>query len=381
MQQEGKRNGVMSGGATGLDKNDADTVAGTVRELKEIIKDVEADIPFGAILRAYATPLESLVKQAGQRRDVNVLARLHGVISMLEAEGNTAEHKLFLVEQATEVEQMVLAWTSPPKSTAPGIISVQETKAQIDISPSHSYHCEELLRTLPAIDDRIVNILQERNLLNVERLLNTDALELARVTGISTNTAFEIKNLLRNDAEQRAHQDVARRVAELKTINEQLSAECDGLIAANNTLLSNNRNLKGQYPVISAQYDLEVKNFKELQSRVVSARIESNRLSTEINFLRDEHRKLLDLVEEKHLLLDDLFRRFNSIRASFEFVSGETGFAEDIVMNVEGLLNKALLQKKSLNDKIASSEESMEKLFSEFNSIVKKGKMEFYCNV
>jgi hypothetical protein len=51
------------------------------------------------------------------------------------------------------------------------------------------------------------------------------------------------------------------------------------------------------------------------------------------------------------------------------------------MVNVEGLLNKALLQKKSLNDKIASSEESMEKLFSEFNSIVKKGKMEFYRNI
>jgi chromosome segregation ATPase len=226
-----------------------------------------------------------------------------------------------------------------------------------------------------------VKVLQERGLLDAERLLNTDALELARITGISTNTAFEIKNLLRSDAEQRASQDVARRVAELREINGQLGAECDRLIAANNTLLANNRNLKSQYPVVSEQYGLEMKNFKELQSRVVSARIESNRLSTEINFLREEHLKLLDLVEEKHLLLDDLFRRFNSIRSSFEFVNGETGFAEDMVMNVEGLLNKALMQKRSLNDKIASSEESMEKLFSEFNSIVKKGKMEFYRNI
>jgi hypothetical protein len=87
------------------------------------------------------------------------------------------------------------------------------------------------------------------------------------------------------------------------------------------------------------------------------------------------------MVEEKHLLLDDLFRRFNSIRSSFEFVSGETGFAEDIIVNVEGLMNKALMQKKSLKDKIASSEESMEKLFSEFNEIVRKGKMEFYRNI
>jgi chromosome segregation ATPase len=170
-------------------------------------------------------------------------------------------------------------------------------------------------------------------------------------------------------------------VAELHTINEQLSAECDRVAAANNTLLMNNKELKNQYPVVSEQHDQEVKNFKALQSRAVSARIESNRLSTEINFLKEEHQKLLDLVEEKHLLLDDLFRRFTTIRSSFEFVSGETGFAQDIMTNVEGLLNKALKQKKALNDRIASAEVSMEKLFSEFNEIIRKGKTEFYRNL
>ena len=51
------------------------------------------------------------------------------------------------------------------------------------------------------------------------------------------------------------------------------------------------------------------------------------------------------------------------------------------MMFVEGLLDKALIQKKSLNEKITSSEESMEKLFSEFNEIVKKGKTAFYRNI
>ena len=212
-------------------------------------------------------------------------------------------------------------------------------------------------------------------------MLNTDALDLARITGITTNAAFELKDLLHRSIEERAKQDVARRVAELHMINEQLSAECDRVAAANNTLLMNNKDLKNQYPVVSEEYDREVKNFKALQSRAVSARIESNRLSTEINFLKEEHQKLLDLVEEKHLLLDDLFRRFTSIRSSFEFVSGETGFAQDIMTNVEGLLNRALKQKKALNDRIASAEESMEKLFSEFNEIVRRGKTEFYRNL
>ena len=385
MQVDGKMDGVAPDVVADQKASEADTVAAGKQTLYEIIKDVEADLPLSAVRQAYAAPLDSLVKLAGRDRDVNMLARLHGVISILKTEDHTAEHRGFLIEQISQVEKMLQGRTAVSKTAAKGIITGQETAPPIDIHLSQTGYFEELLRTLPAIDDREVKILQERGLLDAERLLNTDALELAKITGISTNTAFEIKNLLRSDAEQRASQDVARRVAELRTINEELSAECERLIAANNTLLTNNKrgnkNLKDQYPVVSEQYDLEVKNFKALQGRVVSARIESNRLSTEINFLREEHQKLLDLVEEKHLLLDDLFRRFNSIRSSFEFVSGETGFAEDIVMNVEGLLNKALLQKRSLNDKIASSEESMEKLFSEFNSIVKKGKMEFYRNI
>jgi hypothetical protein len=322
-----------------------------------------------------------LVKLAGRNRDVNMLARLHAVVSILEMEDNTAEQRAILIGQVSQVEEMLQGRMAASKPAAEGIITGQETPASIDMPLSQPGYCEEILRTHPSIDDEVVKILKEQGLLDAERLLNTDASVLARITGISTNAAFEIKNALRRDAQQRASQDVARRVEELITINEQLGGEYDRVIAANNALLMNNKNLKSQYPVVSEEYDLEMKNSNALQSRVVSARIESNRLSTEINFLRDEHQKLLDMVEEKHLLLDDLFRRFNSIRSSFEFVSGETGFAEDVIVNVEGLMNKALIQKKSLKDKITSSEESMEKLFSEFNEIVKKGKMEFYRNI
>lgn len=380
MQTDGKRDGVAMGVSAGPKGQETETAA-SIRALCEIIKDVEADIPFKAIGQTYAAPLDSLVKLAGRHRDVNMLARLHSLISILETEDNTAEQKVLLSGQISQVEKMLRDRTAKAKPATKGIITEQETTAPIDIPPLQPSYCEELLRTLPAFDDREVMILRELGLLDAERLLNTDALELSRITGFPTDRSFEIKNLLRSDAEQRAKQDVARRVAELRGINKQLSAECDRLIAANNTLLSSNKNLKTQYPIVSEQYDIEVKNFKEIQSRVVSARIESNRLSTEINFLRDEHQKLLEMAEEKHVLLDDLFRRFNSIRSSFDFINGETGFAEDIMMNVEGLLNKALMQKKSLHDKIASSEESMEKLFSEFNAIVRKGKMEFYRNI
>jgi len=379
MQADGKRDGISTGVAAGLKGLEADAVEASTRTLQEIIREIEANTPFGAIRQAYAAPLDTLVKAAGQARDVNLLARLHAVISILEAEDSAPGQRDLLTAQVSQVEKMLQDRVSEAKPATKGIIASAPTPTPLP--PPQADFCEGILRSLPSIGDREIKILKEQGLLDAEKLLNTDAIELARMTGMAANTAFEVKELLRRIVEQRAKQDIERRVAELSTINEQLSAECDRITAANNTLLMNNKNLKNQYPVISEQYEQEARNFKDLQSRAVSARIESNRLSTEINFLREEHQKLLDLVEEKHLLLDDLFRRFNGIRCGFEFVSGETVFAKDIMTNVEGLLNKALTQKKLLNDKIASSEASIEKLFSEFNEIVRKGKMEFYRSI
>ena len=381
MQVGGKNDVAATGVEAGLKGQEVDTLAANIRILYEIIKDVEADTPVSAIRQTYEAPLNALVKLAGRDRDVNMLARLHAAISILETQDNTAEQKGLLIRQISQVEKMLQERVSKANPSLPDILAGQQMPAPVKITQAQVSDCENVLRSIVSIGDPEIKVLQEQGLLDADRLLNTDALELARIAGISTNAAFEIKGLLHRDAEQRASRDVTRRVAEMKMIDEQLSAECDRIIAANNTLLMNNKNLKSEYPVISEQYDLEMRNFKAMQSRVVSARIESNRISTEINFLRDEHQKLFNLVEEKHLLLDDLYRRFTSIRSSIEFVSGEAGFTEDMMMFVEGLLNKAFIQKKSLNDKIASSEESMEKLFSEFNEIVKRGKTEFYRNI
>jgi len=381
MRVDRKRDGVSVGVAAGMKGLEGDTVAASISTLYEIIKKVEADTPFSAIRQAYAAPLDRLVKVAGQNRDVNLLARLHAVLSILEAEDGPAGQKEILIAQVHQLVKTLQGRAGRSKPAAKGIIAGQQTPAAIDIHPSEIGFVEASLRSFPSIGDPEIKILKEQGLLDADRLMNTDALELVRIAGLTPNTAFEVKELLYRTVEQRARQDVARRVAELHGLNEQLSAECDRIAAANNTLLMNNKNLKNQYPAISEQYDQEASNSKALQGRVVSARIESNRLSTEIGFLKGEHQKLLDLVEEKHLLLDDLFRRFTAIRSSFEFVSGETGFAQDLMTSVEGLLNKALMQKKLLNERIASSEESMEKLLSEFNEIVRKGKTEFYRSI
>ena len=325
--------------------------------------------------------MDTLVKLAGQERDVNLLARYHAIISLLETEDGPTGKKDHLIAQVSQAHKMLQDRTHLSKPAPQGVIDGGQTTTRQKLTPPSDRFCEEVLRSFPSIGEQEIKLLKDQDLLEEQRLLNLDALELARMTGLTPQTAFEVKDLLRQSLEQRAKQDIARRVAELKRINEHLNADCDRIEAANHTLLMNNKNLKNQYPLISEQADLEAKKFKALQSQVVSARIETNRLSTEINFLKEEHQKLLDLVEEKHLVLDDLFRRFTGVRSSFEFVNGETGFAQDLMTNVEGMLNKALSQKKTLNRKIASCEESMEKLFSEFNEIVKKGKTDFYRNL
>jgi hypothetical protein len=204
MQKYGKRDGVATDVAAGLKGHEADTFAASIRTLYEIIKDAEADIPFSTIRQAYAAPLDSIVKLAGRDRDVNMLARLHAVVSILETEDNTAEQKGLLIGQVSQMENMLQGRTAASKPAAKGIISGQETPASIDMPPSQPGYCEEILRTLPSIDDGVVKILKEQGLLDAEKLLNTDALAMAKITGISTNAAFELKDLLRRDAEQRA---------------------------------------------------------------------------------------------------------------------------------------------------------------------------------
>jgi hypothetical protein len=381
MQGKGKKEEISLGIDSGLKGPDRGTVAAGVSLLNEIVKAVEADTPFSTVRQAYAASLDTLVERAGQERDVNLLARYHAIISLLETEDDTTGKKDHLIAQVNQANKMLQGRPRLSKPATPGIIAGGQTTTTQKPSPPLDRFCEEVLRSSPSVGEREIKILKDHGLLEEQRLLDLDALELARLTSLTPNTAFEVKDLLRLSLEQRTKQDIARRVAELQRINEHLNADCDRIVAANHTLLMNNKNLKNQYPLISEQADLEAKKYKALQSQVVSARIEANRLSTEINFIKEEHQKLLDLIEEKHLVLDDLFRRFTGIRSSFEFVNGETGFAQDLMTNVEGMLNKALSQKKTLNRKIASCEESMEKLFSEFNEIVKKGKTDFYRNL
>ena len=70
MQGDGKRDGVSKGLAVGLDGREVSVFAASISALAEIIKQVEANVPFSAIKQAYAAPLDRLVKLAGRNKDV-----------------------------------------------------------------------------------------------------------------------------------------------------------------------------------------------------------------------------------------------------------------------------------------------------------------------
>ena len=209
MQGDGKRDGVSKGLAVGLDGREVSVFAASISALAEIIKQVEANVPFSAIKQAYAAPLDRLVKLAGRNKDVNLLARLHAVMTILEAEEGAAREKDLLIAQVSQLKTMLQERPGRSQRAAKGIINGQQTPAPIDMLPSQVSFCEDLLRSFPSIGDQEIKIFKEQGLLDEDRLLTTDALELARNTGIATNTAFEIKDLLHRRVEQHARQDVA----------------------------------------------------------------------------------------------------------------------------------------------------------------------------
>ena len=102
------------------------------------LRRLKPDTPFSAIRQAYAAPLDTLVKLAGQDRDVNLLARLHAVLSILEAEDDAAGQKDMLIAQVYQVEKMLQDRASRSKPAAKGIIAGQQTPAPTDMPPSQA---------------------------------------------------------------------------------------------------------------------------------------------------------------------------------------------------------------------------------------------------
>jgi len=316
-----------------------------------------------------------LVKIAGGDRDVKLLARMYNVKTILDSADSTSEKKDLLVSEISRAEKMLQSKLNRIKATGKaGEPVLLQDKA---VSPDLTVF-ESTLMSFSFISDNEIQALKKYNLFDEDKFLDTDAAELARIMGINTNMAFEIKGLVHESIKERAIKDISNRVIEMQKINEQLRKEIEAVTYANNAMFENSKELKNRYDAITQKHEKEAESLRELQNRVAGVQVESNRLAIEIGFLKEERRKLLDLVDEKHELLGDLLKRFHSIRNNYEFVKGEADFSEDLIDYVENLLNRALEQRKSLTEMIISSEESLEKLFSEFGEIVNKGKMSFY---
>ena len=375
METDMKSQGVMADATSDAKKSEFDIVSDGIGRFYEITKKIEADAPLDDIKEDYAGILNMLVKIAGGDRDVKLLARMYNVRTILNSVESTSEKKDLLVSEISRAEKMLQSKLSRIKATGKAGESVfPHDKA---VSPGLPFF-ESSLKSFSFIGENEIQALKKHNLFDEDRFLDTDAAELARIMGINTNMAFEIKGLVHKSIKERAIKDISNRVIEMQRINEQLRKEIETVTYANNTMFENNKELKNRYAAITQKHEKEAESLRELQHRIAGAQVESNRLAIEIGFLKGERRKLLDLMEEKHELLGDLLKRFNAIRNNYEFIKGEAAFSEELIDYVENLLNRALEQRKSLTEMILSSDESLEKLFSEFSEIVNKGKRSFY---
>lgn len=381
MQTHEKGNGISAGVRASIKTSEADTISEGISCLYDVTKKIKAHAQLSDIRQEYAAPLDALVRLAGRGRDIKLLAQLHNVMSVLESEGSTAEQKDMLLAEISQVEKMLQQKLKGIAPAPKGILSDQTAARPSVAVPEDLSFLETTLRSFSAIGENEIRVLKKYKLLDEERFINTDATAIAGILGLNTNAAFEVKELVHRRIKERTMQDVTVRAVEMQRINEQLADEIERITEVNNTMFMNNKELKSNYAAISVQHDREAEGLKGLQGRAADSHIEFNRLAAEIEFLKNERKKLLDTVEAKHELLDNLLKRFTSIRAGYEFVSGEAGFAEDLVAHLESLLKKAFTQKKSLTSKIESSEESLERLFFEFSDIVRKGKMAFYENI
>ena len=375
METDMKSQGVIANSTSDAKKSDFDMVSDGIGRFYEIIKKIEADTSLDDIKEEYAGILNMLVKIAGGDRDVKLLARMYNVKTILDSADSTSEKKDLLVSEISRAEKMLQSKLNRIKATGKaGELVLLQDKA---VSPDLTVF-ESTLMSFSFISDNEIQALKKHNLFDEDKFLDTDAAELARIMGINTNMAFEIKGLVHESIKERAIKDISNRVIEMQKINEQLRKEIEAVTDTNNAMFENSKELKNRYDAITQKHEKEAESLRELQNRVAGVQVESNRLAIEIGFLKEERRKLLDLVDEKHELLGNLLKRFHSIRNNYEFVKGEADFSEDLIDYVENLLNRALEQRKSLTEMILSSEESLEKLFSECSEIVNKGKRSFY---
>ena len=375
METDVKSRGVMADTAIDAEESELVAVRDGIGRFYEIIKKIEADAPLADIREEYTGILNMLVKIAGGDRDVKLLARMYNVKTILDSAESTSDKKDLLVSEISRAEKMLQSKLN--RTGAAGKAGDPAVLKGTVISPGSTLF-ESCLKSFSYISENEIQALKKHNLFDEDKFLDTDAAELAGIMGINTNMAFEIKGLVHESIKERAKKDISNRVVEMQKINEQLRKEIEAVTSANNAMFGHNRELKSSYDAVTKQHEKESERLRQLQNRVAGTQVESNRLGIEIDFLKEERRKLLDLVDEKHELLGDLMKRFNSIRNNYEFITGEAGFSEELIEHLEGLLNRAFTQRKSLTEMIMSSEESLEKLFSEFSEIVNKGKMSFY---
>ncbi|MBF0441918.1 MAG: hypothetical protein HQK54_08450, partial [Oligoflexales bacterium] len=246
-----------------------------------------------------------------------------------------------------------------------------------EILPEEHLACD-CLKAYSSLGDGGIVTLKKLNLLKEKNFSKITTTKLASVLGISNIDAERIQTGFSSRVKERLDAEIAVKVSAMEKANGQLLAECERIIGENSAIIESNRILREKYDYLVSHNDEIEAQYKSLRSSFAAEQVEFNRLSLEISFLNDERQRLMKFIKEKDKVLGSMLHRYEILRNYFEFAKGETAFSKDRLDYLEKLLDLAVKKKKTLDEKVSSTQETYEKLYNEVNDVIKKGKRTYY---
>ncbi|MBF0205759.1 MAG: hypothetical protein HQK53_02610 [Oligoflexia bacterium] len=353
--------------------------SGPIKPLKKIILQIKTNAPIELIREDYQHVAETWLKVSKLNHEQGIIQKIQSVKNKLDtAKLDTANvsHK----ELLAELEELASLFPQQLVLLIQKLLENEISLENLAESPSWSHlsHFEFLLKTFSPISDQDITLLKEHGVMNENDFNRSDPLDLANTLDMPFGRILELKAIFQEYGQLKEKRELGFKVLEMHKINMELTKEIENLSSANNILIEGNKGLRNKSDQIYPQYLEKIQLMRDLQNKITTAQIESNRLAMEIAFLKEERTKLSSQAEEKHLSLGKILRRIETVKKSYDFIKGETTFSQDLLDHLDSLLGDALKCGRVLGDKLDDTERSLESALSEISETIKKGKTIFY---
>ncbi len=358
-----------------------------VAKLKELAKKIDSSEPVEELKSQYQQIFDPLLAIAEEGKDVKLLARIQNIGTTLDRGSSLAGQEGRLVSEITklvEILEIKQAEINGRKITAHTQVSRPEIKPGdgkrvTEVTATLSERLvADVLGSFSSLGEKAIDALKGVDLLDERNFLKATVAKLADALHISPDEAAKVKDRVNEDIKKRQEAEIVAKLRELEKINLLLLKESEKLVSENSALIGFNKQLQEKYGLLFSRHQEIEAEYKALKNTIATAQVEFNRLSLEISFLKDERARLVDLIDGKNDVLGKLLNRFEAIRTSYEFAKGEEVASKDLLAHLENLLDGAFKQKHSLEKKVVSTTEAFEKIHSEINDIIKKGKLYYY---